>query len=258
MPHRGGSSGPVLRPEALACGARPATTRSFAMTATTTSTPPIALRPSFSLSALRIGWGAALFFGAIGAYSAWSIFRYPQDWSRDWPILAFFGYVIPGCGGFIVLAALWATLRWLKQGRTRLIVPSGQISLGQPLHAVVECGRTIEPTGPAKAELKCIASNTAEVRKRGGKTVAIVWKSQCEAPAARTIHTARGPAPGPGSRFDVRLDLPPAGAVESGAAAERITGGGRVDYRWSLEFSAPTRGVDYEAHFDLPVGRNPA
>lgn len=206
-----------------------------------------------SASTVLWGWIFAIFIASAAGYSVYSMTRGPLDWQRDWPILAAFLIVLPAFAVLILIVTVWVTIRWRKQGATRLHVPDGVIVEGRRLRGFVECSRTLELIRPAHALLECLETRT--VRKDGESCnetrVALEQRFPLE-PAKRVI-SARNRAAGDGTRFE--LDIPIPELRRTSEAAPKATGvvSSAARVNWRLTIVAPVRGIDHESQFDLIV-----
>lgn len=192
---------------------------------------------------------------ALGAcYGAYAMTRGSPDWSRDGPILAVFVYVFPAVATLFVLGSVLATLRWRRQGVTRLRIPRGFVVEGGQLSGTVECSRSLDAIGPATATLECIESRTV---RRGGKSqtrTRQVWSERTPLEPAACAITARGrAASGGGACFSLRVRVPELQRAPDPSPGRPGEVAADAFLRWRLTVAIPTQGLDHESCFDVPI-----
>lgn len=199
-----------------------------------------------------------LFAGAcaIGAgYGAYSISRGPMDWGRDGPILAIFLYVFPAIAAVLLLGSVVATVRWRKQGKTTLRIPRGYAIEGDLLKGTIECVRTLELIGPARATLECTESQTVRSGSKTRTHTRQVWAEEVALePAPLPPISARNrAAANEGTCFALEIRVPGIRRVRDHAPTQPGVASERASLRWKLTVAAPTRGLDHESSFDVPI-----
>jgi hypothetical protein len=180
--------------------------------------------------------------------------RYDQNWSRDWPILVAFVYVFPAVGALLLLATMWGTLRWRKQGVTKLVIPRGWAAEGDVLRGTIECSRELEITGPAKARLECVESRTVRRNSKTHTEVRQVWSEEIAVTPASKVITARNRAAADaGTSFAIEFRVPEIRRVSDAAPTQRGVASESASVGWKLTLEAATRGMDHESSFDVPI-----
>ena len=128
--------------------------------------------------------------------------------------------------------------------------------MGGRLWADVSTRKKLEPTGPAVARLECKAERRYSTGKGKSRVETTdVWHEERPVEPARTVVSARRRIdPHEGTRFEVDFPIPKDAVIrETKAAARALSKGGTTRFKWVLWIKVPTRGMDHEAKFDLPV-----
>lgn len=202
------------------------------------------------------GWSwlfSALVAGLAG-YSAYSMTRGSVNWSRDWPILACFVIVFPAIACLFILASAWATLLARKQGVTILRIPRGYVVEGEVLRGTIECARSLELLGPAKATLDCLELRSLPEEPDTKIVKRTAWSDEATLhPARRAVSTRDRSAADAGTQFVLEIRVPELRRTSQAAPTDRGVVSQAARIRWTLTVTAPLRGLDYEAHFDLPI-----
>jgi len=157
---------------------------------------------------------------------SWLLYAFLSPFVLMGAALAFFG------GRFL--------LRWALIGSWQLDVPAGGGELGRPLPVTLFPSRTRVPSGELTCHLRCIRIRklASQGSSAGRSDITTLWETTW-ATRTGTIHPNIGLA--------LSLPLPDSGeptniSPQSGAGTQ-----------WQLNVVVPTRGVNDESVFDLPV-----
>lgn len=196
---------------------------------------------SSATSTMMIVWPAALLWNGLTFVTmsmAW------DDLSRDLfqrkNPMALIALLFPLVGMGLVLWAIRATLQWRKYGVSVFEMASVPGILGGSLRGVVRTRVPLWPERGIHATLACIRQITIGSGRERRTTEYILWQDE------RIIgrdDIIRDPAE---SLIPIAFDIP-----SSPPATDDERPGGRI--LWRLSVTAKVPGVDYCAHFEVPV-----
>ncbi|HEX2861344.1 MAG TPA: hypothetical protein VHN79_06875 [Lacunisphaera sp.] len=180
-------------------------------------------------------WVFALFWNAISIPAA-VLVTLDRSASKG----AYFVYVFPLVGFFLVWGAIYQTIRWRKYGRARFVPSSLPGVLGGYLGGVIEVPAQVQPEADAQLALKCVRRETRGSGKNRRTTDNVLWERE-ESIARNKWLSAAG-----GTRIPVLFYIPPECAATDGSDANN-------EIVWRLSAAAATPGVDFATQFNVPV-----
>ena len=197
-------------------------------------------RPDWSSRVIRsaskgkmIGlWAFAGFWNAISAPIPFVIAEERGD-GNNWIWLALL-FPIVGLG--LLIAAVRATLIWLKYGRTELAMHSVPGVIGGELVGAIRIPKPVEFEDRIKLTLSCIKKTTSGSGKNRSTSERVLWQTENQVDRSEVQVTQQTLIP---AVFVVPYNC-------------RQTDEEK-DVKWRLEASGATPGVDFKAQFEVPV-----
>lgn len=149
-----------------------------------------------------------------------------------------FVLVFPGVGLLLLAGALYGRAHQQKFGTPIFELPSVPVLPGQTMAGLVRTTAAIDPAGGFTLRLRCARRVETGSGKNRRTSTTTLWESEQVMPgASRRADGIAIPV-----AFEIPADVP-----ESDLRRPRD------QIRWSLEVKASLPGVDFSAHFDLPV-----
>ena len=162
--------------------------------------------------------------------------------------LALIAMIFPVVGVGLLVAAVRATLRQRKFGRSRFELMTRPGVLGHGLAGTVRIASGLLPTDGVVATLSCVNLRTTGSGDDRSTSETIRWQDQHNVSGQRG---SGGPGQGVVTTIPVGFRLPPDAAPSDDTnASDRIV--------WRLQVAAAVPGVDYAATFEVPVFRTAA
>jgi hypothetical protein len=184
-------------------------------------------------------WAFALFWNLVSVPAAWfGVQQALQTGDKaPWLVLLF-----PAIGCILLAAAIYASLRASRYGRSELELAAVPAPIGRELVGTIHVGRGLDPDHGVQLELTSLRRVTSGSGKNRSTREEILWQDE------QTI--ARGSRQYDGVSIPVRMAIP-AGAepCDDSNALNRVL--------WRLVARATTPGVDYAATFEVPVFQTP-
>ena len=151
--------------------------------------------------------------------------------------------LFPAIGLGLLVAAIRGTLRWLRFGRSELVLPAMTGVIGGHLQGSLETRAPLHSAERVTLTLNCLERRT---RRRGKNTETderVLWQEVQELRPPRSSHGSRG---GAETALPFGFTIP---------ADCRATDGEDHSNRilWRLEVEAAIPGIDYAATFEPPV-----
>jgi hypothetical protein len=159
---------------------------------------------------------------------------------------AFMALLFPLAGGWLLVRAIKATLRYRKYGISRLELSTIPGMIGHSLAGRVRTTLDLQPDEGFQLTLTCVRRVTTRSGKSSSTSESTLWQEERRARGEQNRDYA-----GMGTNIPLSFALPP-----DAAASDPDNPNDRV--LWRLEVSASVPGVDYESTFEVPVFRTPA
>ena len=186
---------------------------------------------SSSRSTMIFLWIFALVWNAI---SAPVVFLLPHEITHRHNYPALLGFLFPLVGIGLLVAAVWATLRWWKFGDSVFELATLPGIIGGPLEGTIRLRTVLRPDAGFKLRLCNIRSVTEGSGKNRSTREPILSQQEHQVPA------------GSGDAIPVAFAVPADGVdTDTADPSNRVL--------WRLEASASVPGVDYAAAFEVPV-----
>lgn len=153
----------------------------------------------------------------------------------------YFVALFPLAGVFLILTALYHTLRRRKYGLSICRIDRSPVPIGSTLRGELETRlRELPPAGLA-LRLACVRRMITGSGKNRSTHETVLWQDE------QTIEHGMMPSPN-GLRVPFRFDIPPDCEPADESNAEDMV-------VWRLDASAEVPGIDYAAQFELPIFR---
>jgi len=182
-------------------------------------------------------WGFALFWTLVSVPAAYFGVRQALQTGdkAPWVVLLF-----PAIGCVLIAAAIYATLRVRRYGRSVLELAAVPAPLGREITGTIRVSRGLDPAHGVQLELSCIRRVTSGSGKNRSTREEILWQDE------QAI--AGGSRQYDGVSIPVRMAIPAeAEPCDDSNALNRVL--------WRLVARVTTPGVDYAATFEVPVFR---
>ena len=197
-------------------------------------------RPDWAQGVIRAGakgmmiglWAFAAFWNAVSAPIPFALMEELGKGNKL--ILLFLLFPLVGLG--LLIAALRATLVWLKYGRTQLVMQSVPGVIGGELIGAIRIPQPVDFQKPVKLTLSCVKKVTTGSGDDRRTEEIVLWQSDHEVDPSdvqvsqQTLILAA---------FTIPYTCQPTDEDKN--------------VQWRLEASAPTPGVDFQARFEVPV-----
>ncbi len=177
-------------------------------------------------------WAVAAFWNAVSAPIP---FVFLEEWGKGNKLILLF-LLFPLIGLGLLIAAIRASLVWLKYGRTELVMQSVPGVIGGELIGAIRLPQPIDFQDRVKLTLSCIKKVTTGRGDNRQTKENVLWQSEHEVDpndvqvSQQTLILAA---------FTIPYTCQPTDEDK--------------DVQWRLEASAPTAGVDFRARFEVPV-----
>lgn len=187
------------------------------------------------------GWSKGIMIGLWAAAAFWNVVSLPilgsilKEMSKG-PGLYLVGLVMPLTGAGLVIAAIWATLCWLKYGRVEFVMQSVPGVIGGTLVGAIRIPRHVDFEDGVTVALHCIRVRKVGRGESGHFERRTLWHR------AQTV-----------SCTDVRLGPPTLIPVVFAIASQCRETNDEKNIHWRLDASGATPGFDFRVSFTVPV-----
>ena len=185
--------------------------------------------------------------GLLAFTTLWCLISFPVGWlvlrrtdlrTADWG--SRLAMIFPAVGVLLLVCTLVAFLRWLKFRSSVFEMASMPGVIGGQLAGVVRTTVRIEPDEAYRIRLSCINVTTRGSGKNRNVSRNLIW--QDEMVVTQDLMGEGGEQSAIPVLFQIPYDCRPCDDSDKSSIVE-----------WNLEASAKTRGLDYEAKFNVPV-----
>lgn len=177
-------------------------------------------------------WAFASIWNAISAPIP---FMLVDEWAQGNKLILV-AILFPLVGAGLAIAALRATLLWLKYGRTEFVMRSVPGVIGGDLVGAIRIPRPVEFQDRVKLTLSCLKKTTSGSGNNESTSETVLWQSE---------HAVGGDDVQIGQQTLVLVVFTIPYACQPTDEASGI--------QWRLEASAPTPGLDFQVQFEVPV-----
>lgn len=193
--------------------------------------------PGGARATTLFAWLFAIVWNALTAPLVWKFPEYARDEPLMWIALAF-----PVVGVGLVVWAVRATLRWLRYGRSVFELATLPGVVGGQLRGTVHVRTLLRPERGFDARLTCVNRVSRGHGKNRSTWEHIRWQETARVEAGRAV---AGPL---GTAIPVTFTIPYEARPSSPEPSDDMI-------VWRLEVSAEVSGIDFHAHFEVPVFR---
>ncbi|MHB8900980.1 MAG: hypothetical protein ACYC6Y_19710, partial [Thermoguttaceae bacterium] len=190
--------------------------------------------PAGARSAMLALWAFAFFWNAISAPVP---FMFLEEWAQG-NKLALVALLFPLVGAGLAAGAVYATLVWIKYGRTELALRSVPGVIGGDLVGAIRIPRAVEFRDRVKLTLTCLQKTVSQSGDGESTHETVLWQSE---------HLVGGDQVEVGRQTLVLVVF----VIPSACRPTDEESG----VFWRLQAAGPTPGLDFQARFDVPVFR---
>ena len=162
----------------------------------------------------------------------------PQLKEQKWMSLLIL--LFPVAGIFLLISAVYQTLRSMKFGTSKCHLDRVPIVPGRTFRGHIEVGRETAPVDGYQVRIACVRSQTTRSGRNRSTTETLLWDAEIMVPPSAAMRSPMG------TRIPFELAAPPdAHVTDETDFYDR--------YEWRLSANAELAGVDYAAQFEVPV-----